>query len=164
MMRAELYASDSSGRRIARVNRLAIGYGVMAIRETRRHALSDANTTTTEEQHEDERREREARRRFDELSPVSREILRLSLVRGASVERRMPFPAVQRKAREAGGWFFVRYAGPGGRSAIMATRVVRHLTHEEIAEHLGLSVYAVRRKLAAIGKRLARFAELRGWV
>jgi RNA polymerase sigma factor (sigma-70 family) len=164
MMRAELYAVDSHGRRIPRVARLAIGYGVMPIRETRRHALSDANTTATDEQNEEERREREARRRFDGLTPEAREILRLSLARGASVERRMPFPSCQRKAREAGGWYFVRYAGPGNRSCVMACRVVRHLTHEEIAEHMGLSVYAVRRRLSSIGRRLARFAELRGWV
>jgi RNA polymerase sigma factor (sigma-70 family) len=164
MMRAELYASDSYGRRIPRVARLAIGYGVMPVRPTRRHALSDANTLATEEQNEDDRREREARRRFDALTPEAREILRLSLARGASVERRMPFPSAQRKAREAGGWYFVKYAGVGNRTAVMACRVVRHLTHEEIADHLGLSVYAVRRRLSSIGRRLARYAELRGWV
>lgn len=164
LSRAELYASDSAGRRIARVARLAIGYTVMPVRETPPHALSHANTTATDEQAELERLERRARRKFDALPPVARELLRLSLVRVGSVERCMPFPAAQRAQRERGGWHFVRYSGPGNRTALMATVVPGYLRQEQIAAATGLSLAQVRRRLASMDRQLVRYAELRGWV
>jgi hypothetical protein len=162
--RAELYSTDSSGKRVAKVDKHQIGYGVMPVKETPRHALSQANTTTTDDQLEDERREREARRKFDAMPAGDRELLRLSLVRTTAVERRMPFPAGQREGLEASGWHFVKYEGKGNRSALMVKSFVGQLTHAHIAECVGLSVYQVRRRLAAMDALLVRYAELRGWL
>lgn len=164
LSRAELYASDSAGRRIVRVARLAIGYGVMPVRETPPHALSHANTDATDEQAELDRLERRARRKFDGLPALARELLRLSLLRIGSVERCMPFPAAQRAQRERGGWHFVRYTGAGNRSAVMACVVPGYLRQEQIAAATGLSLAQVRRRLAGMDRQLVRYAELRGWV
>lgn len=162
--RAELYSTDSNGKRIRKVEKATIGYTVMPVKETPRHALSNANTDTTEQQEDNVRLEREARDKFDKLSAQDLEILRLSLQREAIVERTMPFPAAQRPTREEGGWDFVKYEGAGNRTAIMTKAFVGQLTQTQIAERVGLSVYQVRRRLSAMDPLLVRYAELRGWV
>lgn len=161
---AELYSTDSSGKRIAQVDKHAIGYTVMPVKETPRHALSNANTDATDDQLELDRREREARSKFDALCQEDRELLRLSLVRTAPREVTMPFPAGQRADKEAAGWLFVRYTGPGKRSALMVQSFAGQPTQVQMASATGLSVHQVRRRLSALDPMLVRYAELRGWV
>jgi hypothetical protein len=160
---ALLYAEDEHGKPIAKVHKHQIGYGVMPVRETPRHALSHANTDATEEQVELERREREARWKFDALPPIDRELLRMYLDRSAPREVRMPFPAGQRSELEQGGWLFVKYTGQGQRTALMVRSFPGQLTQAQMAAHLGLSVYQVRRRLSALDAAMVKFAEMRGW-
>jgi len=141
-----------------------LGNDVIHVHETPPHALSHANTTATDEQLEQERREREARAKFDALAPIDVEILRLSLERLAVRDIEMPFPAAQRRAREDGGWNFVRYRGAGNRFAIMAKSCIGQWTHREIAVRVGLSVWQVRRRLSALDPLLVKYAEMRGWI
>jgi hypothetical protein len=161
--RAELYSEDENGKRIAKVDKHQVGYGVMPVRETPRHALSQANTEATEEQQELERREREARWKFDALLNADRELLRMYLDRSTPREVRMPFPAGQRAELEQGGWLFVKYTGQGQRTALMVRSFPGQPTQAQMADQLGLSVHQVRRRLSSLDPSMVKFAELRGW-
>ena len=162
--RAALYSTDSSGKRVPKVDKHSIGYGVMPVKETPRHALSRANTEATEAEEELDRRERAARWRFDQLSAEDHELLRLYISRSAPREVQMPYPAGKRSELEAGGWLFVRYSGSGKRTAVMTRSFAGALTQAQIAERMGLSVHQVRRRLSALDPSMVKFAELRGWV
>lgn len=163
LTRAELYSEDSTGKRIAKVDKHQVGYGVMPVKETPRHALSNANTESTEAQEEVDRREREARWKFDQLNGEDRELLRLYLARSTPREVQMPYPAGQRPALEASGWLFVKYTGNGQRTALMVRSFSGAATQVQMAAQLGLSVHQVRRRLGALDPSMVKFAELRGW-
>ncbi len=108
-------------------------------------------------------KEREARMQFDALEPVDRELLRLSLAKFPGRERELPYPASMRAHYEAAGWLFVRYENHG-RIARMVKSFAGHLTHAEIANRLGWSVWQVRRRLNAMDPQMVRVAEMRGWI
>lgn len=163
LTRAELYSEDSTGKRIAKVDKHAIGYGVMPVKETPRHALSNANTDATDAQLDLDRREREARWKFDQLPADDRELLRLYLSRSTSREVTMPYPAGQRPALESSGWLFVKYTGKGQRTALMVKSFSGAATQVQMAAQLRLSVHQVRRRLGALDPSMVKFAELRGW-
>lgn len=131
--------------------------------ETPPHALSHANTETTEEQEQMEAMEREARRQFDSLTDLDREILRLAHAVQEPREVKMPFPASMRDGQEAAGWFFVESKNKG-RTVMMVKSFAQRLTHAEIGERVGLTAYFVRKRLQAMTPNLCRFAVLKGWV
>jgi hypothetical protein len=184
--RAELYATDHRGERIRKSKRehmdvlcsscstkrsACIGECCddcwhpeeIPVRETPRHALSNANTEENEMQQEYEVKEREARMMFDALEPMDRELLRLSLTKFPGRERQLPYPASMRRHYEQAGWLFVRYENHG-RIARMAKSFPGHLTHSEIGERLNLSVWQVRRRLNAMSPSMVKCAEMRGWL
>lgn len=138
-----------------------LGNHVIRTKETKPHALSHANTLTTEDQLEDERREREARSKFDALTPVDREILRLHLVRTESREYELPFPASEREDKEAAGWLFVRHTRNG--MVRMVKAFIGQLTYEEIAKRVERSERTVQRRLSAMDPSMIRYCEMRGW-
>lgn len=164
LTRAELYSEDSTGKRIAKVDKHQVGYGVMPVRETPSHALSDANTMLSDKALEFARREREARATFDQLAPADRELLRLYLARSTPREVQMPYPSGQRPALESSGWLFVKYTGKGQRTALMVRSFSGAATQVQMAAQLGLSVHQVRRRLGALDPSMVKFAELRGWI
>lgn len=147
-----------------RYNPKDLGSGITKpVRETKPHALSHANTETTEEQENMDTLEREARRLFDALTPLDREILRLAHAVQEPREVKMPFPASMRDEQEKAGWFFVESKNKG-RIVMMVKSFAQRLTHSEIGQRVGLTAYFVRKRLQAMTADLCRFAVMRGWV
>jgi hypothetical protein len=162
LKRAELYSTDSGGKRVRGAHKHAIGYTVMPVKETPSHALSYANTVTTDEQLELERREREARTKFDALSAVDHEILRLHLVVTGARDHVATFPREQREQLEQAGWYFRKETSRGARVE-MVRSFVGKLTYDEIGRRVHLSGRTVQRRLSSMDPAMVKFAELRGW-
>jgi hypothetical protein len=144
-----------------------IGSGVTRpMHETKPHALSHANTEASDEQLLRDQQEREARARFDALTNEQMALIYWSkFLRGkAKKERTDYFPLEERRAREDGGWTFVKKEGG---QAVMTISSSDMLNPDEIGQRMGWGSAAgwkVNRKMRKIDGQLMKFAVLKGWV
>lgn len=171
--RAELYSTDSEGKPVKAVDRHAIGYTVMPVRETKPHALS----TPLDDREERIERDGETASKLELLDPEERAVIDLQarrwmepremdvpvsdmtplLSEGWTVVRRGPLDR-QAPVEQVGqliddGWIFVGQENGMATvrlengMATLAGDFAVHLTYEEIGERLGLSAHQVHRRV-----------------
>jgi CRP-like cAMP-binding protein len=146
--RSELYSTDSSGRRIPAVDKHAVGYTVMPVKETPRHALSEPSG----ELEERTRREGARNRKLAELTREERLVYELQLIHTRETDRQMKIPVSMLGEFLAGeSWSLVRQENG---FAIVSGDFSQRLTNEDIARLLGLSVDQVRRRITSARKKL----------
>lgn len=162
LSRAQFYGFDSTGKRIGAIDRSAVGYTLIPVRESPRHALSGGSDTSTEEE---AYREGLRQRIAETLSPLEREILRLQRKLVAFVEERKRIPAGELAEWIRGGYTLIpgsedteeRVNLPPITTVLVVGRValqVEQLSHAEIAERLGIPVSRSRRLVWSANRKL----------
>lgn len=146
LSRAELYSTDSNGNPIRSVDKYAIGYTVMPVKETPRHALS----TPLEEREERIAREGETAAQLALLTDEERRILHIQSRRWME-PREVQVPVDQLASMLDEGWMLVRQENG---TAIISGDFAMSPTYEDIAHETGLSVHQVHRRVKSAHKKL----------
>lgn len=179
--RAELYSTDSEGKRIPKVDRHCIGYTVMPVKAGSSPPILPLESSGPEEQLE---RQGHAASAIASLDPQERAVLELQARRWME-PREMQVEAVDMVRLLDEGWTLVRM-GPldrqvssdetwpfldagwiivgqeGGLTtmrlenglATIGGNFAVHLTYEEIGERLGLSAHQVHRRVKSAHRKL----------
>lgn len=146
--RAEQFSTDSSGNRIPAVDKHAIGYTVIPVKETPRHALSSPDGELEERM----QREGARNRKLAELTREERLVHDLQLVHTRETDRQMEIPVELLDEFLAGGsWTFVRQENG---IAIVSGDFTQRLPNEDIARLLGITEHQVRRRITSARRKL----------
>lgn len=141
LARAELFHSERK-----HVDRHAIGYTVMPVKETPRHALS----SPSDEREEQAARDGEVERKLALLNGEEREILRLQSRKWMEEQHTdVPIEELEKYLEE--GWSLVRQEN--GR-AYLAGDFTQCLTYEDIGRRMGLTVAQVHRRVKSAHRKL----------
>lgn len=151
---AELFSSakddDGEIKPVRKVDRHTLGYTVMPVKPTRRHALSNPSSDFEERLCA----EGEANRKIATLTTEERQALLLQARRYVS-EHEVKVPADEAAALMDAGWFLVRQEAG---MVTLSGRFVTERTQEQIAGLLGLSPSQVFRRLKSAYRKLGRSA------
>lgn len=146
LSRAELLSTGADGKPFKKVDRHAIGYGVMPVKETPRHALS--NPCDDSEAYVAS--EGRAERLMATLTSEERAVRKLQALRWRE-EREITVPVEELQERLSDGWMLVRQEAG---QAVIAADVQEHLSYEEIGLRLGLTVHQVHRRVKSANRKL----------
>lgn len=149
---AELYSTakgkDGELEPVRKVDRHAVGYTVIPVKPTRRHALSNPSN----DQEERLVAEGEANRKLATLTVEERQVVLLQSKRYVEV-REIRVPADEAALLLEGGWFLVRQENG---EAVLSGEFVTEMTQDQIGQLLGVSASTVCRRLKSAFTKLRR--------